>query len=90
MDEAGEASPLPYISLREANAPAFCSRAGGGGGGGGGGRHSWARIIILVGEGPACAQGYNLNCKKIKQFLISFIAVALRVLFTFIFISATS
>lgn len=55
-----------------------------------GGRCSWARIIILVGEGLACAQGYNLNCKKIKQFLISFIAIALRFLFTFIFISATS
>lgn len=36
------------------------------------------------------AQGYNLNCKKIKQFLISSIAIALLLVLTFIFISVTS
>lgn len=36
------------------------------------------------------AQGYNLNCKKIKQFLISSIATALLLVLTFIFISVTS
>lgn len=36
------------------------------------------------------AQGYNLNCKKIKQFLISSIATALLLVPTFIFISVTS
>lgn len=36
------------------------------------------------------AQGYNLNCKKIKQILISSIATALQLLLTFIFISVTS
>lgn len=35
-------------------------------------------------------QGYNLNCKKIKQFLISSIATALLLVLTFIFISVTS
>ena len=36
------------------------------------------------------AQGYNLNCKKIKQILISSIAIALQLVLTFIFISVTS
>lgn len=35
-------------------------------------------------------QGYNLNCKKIKQLLISSIATALLLVLTFIFISVTS
>lgn len=41
-------------------------------------------------RGCLWAQGYNLNCKKIKQFLISSIATALLLVLTFIFISVTS
>lgn len=36
------------------------------------------------------AQGYNLNCKKIKQLLISSRTAALLLVLTFIFISVTS
>lgn len=51
-----------------------------------------ARIMILPGarEAVLWAQGYNLNCKKIKQFLISSIATTLLLVLAFIFISVTS
>lgn len=54
-----------------------------------------ARIMILLGArgGWLWAQGYNLNCKKIKQFLISSTGAALlraTRLLAFIFISVTS
>lgn len=51
-------------------------------------RPSPARITILARRGRA--QGYHLNCKKIKEFLISSIATALLLVLTFIFISVTS
>lgn len=54
--------------------------------------HTPARIMILPGarEAVLWAQGYNLNCKKIKQFLISSIATTLLLVLAFIFISVTS